>query len=146
MEQKIIIKLNELISGQKEILALLSRPKSKSKATTLRPAKKCSDWDARMAETFSQYLESVGLPQKNKRHVSQWANVFRLMREQDGLETELIERVCNWVVKDAFWSKVIHSPRSLRKHWPKIYLQFSKAGISAGQVAHKSLEEILGVE
>jgi len=49
-----------------------------------------------------------------------WANVFRLMREADGLSYRRIGEVMQYATGDPFWSIAIQSPAKLRKQWDRL--------------------------
>ncbi|MEH6347757.1 MAG: replication protein [Bermanella sp.] len=56
-----------------------------------------------------------------------WANELRLMREADNRQPSHIATLFKFADSHEFWSTVILSPSSLRKHWGKLAAQYSEA-------------------
>ncbi len=70
-----------------------------------------------------------------------WANEFRLMRETDGRAPEHIATLFKFADSHQFWSTVILSPSSLRKHWGKLAAKYSDAKHSRRD--NRSIQEII---
>ncbi|RYM47372.1 replication protein [Serratia proteamaculans] len=54
---------------------------------------------------------------------SDWANVVRLMRQQDDLTHKEICEVFRWANKDSFWCSNVLSPAKLREKWGTLSAQ-----------------------
>jgi hypothetical protein len=94
--------------------------KPKPKKTTAKAVGYFHPWDMAMSNMMVTAITSFNPDGCKKIDLDKWANVFRLMREQDGLEESKIEAVLDWTFKDSFWSGVIQSPEGFRRNWDKI--------------------------
>lgn len=95
--------------------------------------KKWNDWDLRMANWMIKDIRQIA-PNHNFHGGTpeSFADVFRLMRERDGLREDDIEQVWAWANHDSFWRSNILSPHSLRKKFSQLKL---KMVASEGQPA-----------
>ncbi|PWC10550.1 replication protein [Brenneria corticis] len=59
---------------------------------------------------------------------AEWANVIRLMREQDSRSHREICELFRWANADAFWGSNILSPKKLRKQWGTLKAQQQNRG------------------
>ena len=65
-------------------------------------------------------------PGRKTPNFDKWANAVRLMREQDGRTDEEIRALFTRVQADAFWSKNVLSPDTLRSKWDDLQLRLRK--------------------
>lgn len=52
--------------------------------------------------------------------LQRWARDFRLITQHDNHAEQDIRRAIDFATMDTFWSKVILSPKNLRKNWDRI--------------------------
>lgn len=57
-----------------------------------------------------------------------WANVFRLMMEEDERTIEEIRAVYVLIEQDSFWKKVIQSPAKMREKFEQLFLTAKSKG------------------
>lgn len=89
--------------------------------------------DMRLALMFSEKVETNFPMFKEKKDLNKWADIIRLMREQDNLNLEQIEFLICWVqggnfkgkkfIEHSFWSANARSPKGLRKNQGQILAQ-----------------------
>jgi hypothetical protein len=92
----------------------------KSKLTFSEPDMKLAAWFQKAIAANNPKARRV-----HRANLEQWADVFRLMREQDGLAHEEIGDVVCWLFDpehpdyevDPFWRTVIQSPTKFREKW-----------------------------
>lgn len=77
------------------------------------------------------------VPTMKPPNLETWANDIRLIREQDGRESEEIRSLFDWANQDDFWRANILSPRKLRKQWDQLQAQQAR-GMKHGRQDQRS--------
>lgn len=62
------------------------------------------------------------------KHVAQWADEIRRMREADKRDRHEIRAVIEWCQQDTFWRANILSAKSLRKHYDRLQVKMTEEG------------------
>jgi hypothetical protein len=96
-------------------------------ADATQQARVCSDppkkESPREAQELAQKLLSKVLeihPKLKAQDLSKWAKELELLNRVDRRPWEEISSMIDWAFEDAFWVKVIQSPKGLRKNWDKM--------------------------
>ena len=92
--------------------------------------KKFTDDDLEMVNVIYSDLLVLN-PEHKKPNLEKWADVIRLMREQDNRAISHIHKVWKWANKHHFWSTNIESPASLRQKFDKLVLQANRENQNA---------------
>lgn len=80
--------------------------------------------DDRKAAAWMAERVGMIMPNSKPPNLEQWANDVRLMRTQDKHDHREICKVFDWANRDTrFWQRVILSPRNLRKHYTRLFLE-----------------------
>ncbi len=61
-----------------------------------------------------------------------WANTIRLTIESDKRSGKEVQEMIVWATQHEFWSTVVLSPSSLRKHFDKMNAQKDKPRTTSG--------------
>lgn len=126
--------------GEGATMAPLESP-IESSITPFSPqnSKTVTDDDLKAAKWMADRV-AVIMPKAKPPNLEQWANDIRLIRTQDGHDHREICKVFAWANNDQrFWWRVILSPRNLRKHFPRLYLEanvFQKPDIERPMCLH----------
>jgi phage replication O-like protein O len=70
--------------------------------------------------------ERVPFQKIGKNDAENWANVIRLMEEQDKIPVELIEKIIDFIRIDDFWGTNIRSGSKLRKQFGVLHAQMDR--------------------
>jgi hypothetical protein len=81
--------------------------------------KVCAEWLLKVRDRTA--------PKMKKPNIEAWSDDIRIMREQDGRERKEICELFLWAHKNDFWCANILSPKALREHWDRLFIQASKA-------------------
>jgi uncharacterized protein YdaU (DUF1376 family) len=84
--------------------------------------KKFTDDDMKTAEFIFQKILELN-PKHKPPNMDKWANMIRLMREQDKRTHEEICSLFTWANQDDFWKTNILSPEKLRKQWDSLVIK-----------------------
>lgn len=92
------------------------------KRNTSSPKLKFADEDMKLVNELDAYILDVDPNHKFRggQRKEKWANVFRLIREQDNRTAKDIRTVMKAAFDDPFWSTVIQSADNLRKHYNQV--------------------------
>jgi len=114
--------------GERETEAETEEKASRKRAAA--PKKKNgpvpSDQDLTTAHDMWADLQARA-PAHKPPNLDSWANVIRLMREQDGRTHDQIMDLWMWAGQDDFWCSNILSARKLRKHFDRLTMQRRRA-------------------
>lgn len=128
------------LRGEGAAIAPLESP-IESSITPFTPqvSKSITDDDLKAAKWMADRVAMI-MPKAKPPNLEQWANDIRLIRTQDGHDHREICKVFAWANNDQrFWWRVILSPRNLRKHFPRLYLEanvFQKPDIERPMCLH----------
>ncbi|MGX7153420.1 hypothetical protein ACWOEY_11080 [Enterococcus sulfureus] len=84
---------------------------------------KYSDEHFRLAALLHSNLKNDFKKEMEKADLDKWADMIRLIEEQDERTTEQIEYILNWLPTNDFYFKTIRSPKKLREKFELIIVE-----------------------
>lgn len=104
------------------------KEKEKENIYTSCPKLKFTDEDMKLVKELEALIKDVDPKHKfsEGQRKEKWANTFRLMRERENRTLNDIRAVMDFAFHDSFWSTVIQSADSLRKHYNQLRAKMLK--------------------